>query len=217
TGVSQHFQWTTEPVGNNTSSPSGKLNLLFAPGAAVPAETGVSFSNTGFLTAKRLISTVATGTSPFAVTSTTQVTNLNASLLGGFAPGAFAKLAGGNAFSGNQSVTGNVSATGTIAGGAGSFTSLSAGTGTIAGNLSVNGNFGTSGNGTFSGGLGVGGGFSVGGGETVSNSIQFTDDGTANVQPALLINAAQCCNAGNRMIWAHSPGTFFDWGIYYDD
>src|SRR4029077_5257177 len=72
TGVSQHFQWTTEPVGNNTSSPSGKLNLLFAPGAAVPAETGVSFSNTGFLTAKRLISTVATGTSPFAVTSTTQ-------------------------------------------------------------------------------------------------------------------------------------------------
>jgi hypothetical protein len=217
TAVSQHFQWTTEPVGNNTASPSGKLNLLFAPGAAVPAETGVSFSNTGILTAKRLISTIATGTAPLGVTSTTQVPNLNASFLGGFASGAFAKLAGGNAFSGNQSVTGNVSATGTIAGGAGSFTSLSAGTGTITGNLSVNGNFGTSGNGTFSGGLGVGGGFSVGSGETVTGSIQFTDDGVGgDLQPPLLVNAVDCCNFGSRMLWAHSP-LFPTWGIFYDD
>ena len=216
TPVNQHFQWLTEPVGNNTPSPSGKLNLLFAPGAAVPAETGVSISNTGNVTAKRLVSTIATGTSPLVVTSTTQVANLNASFLGGFAPGSFAKLAGGNSFSGNQSVTGNVSATGTIAGGAGSFTSLFAGTGTITGNLSVNGNFGTSGNGTFSGGLGVGGGFSVGAGQTITGSIQFSDDGTSNVQPSLMINAVQCCVFGNRMIWAHSPSFPF-WGVYYDD
>jgi hypothetical protein len=216
TAVPQHFRWQTEPVGNNTASPFGKLNLLYASGAAVPTETGVSLSNTGNLTAKRLVSTIATGTSPFLVTSTTQVTNLNASLLGGFAPGSFAKLAGGNSFTGNQSVTGNVSATGTIAGGAGSFTSLFAGTGTITGNLSVNGNFGTSGNGTFSGGLGVGGGFSVGAGETVSGSIQFTDDGTSNLQPSLVINAVDCCNFGNRMMWAHSP-SFPQWGWYYDD
>ena len=124
TAVPQHFRWQTEPVGNNTAAPSGKLNLLFGPGAAVPVETGVSFSNTGNLTAKRLISTIATGTAPLGVTSTTQVPNLNASLLGGFAPGSFAKLAGGNAFSGNQSVTGNVSATGNIAGGTGAFNSL---------------------------------------------------------------------------------------------
>lgn len=216
TAVPQHFRWQTEPVGNNTAAPSGKLNLLFGPGAAVPVETGVSFSNTGNLTAKRLISTIATGTAPLGVTSTTQVPNLNASLLGGFAPGSFAKLAGGNAFSGNQSVTGNVSATGTIAGGTGAFNSLVAGTGTITGNLSVNGSFGTSGNGTFSGGLGVGGGFSVGAGETVSGSIQFRDDGTSNLQPSLVINAVDCCNFGNRMMWAHSP-SFPQWGWYYDD
>ena len=217
TAVPQHFRWQTEVVGNNTASPSGKLNLLFAPGAAVPAETGVSFNNTGTLTAKRLISTVATGTAPLTVSSTTVVPNLNASFLGGFAAGAFARLAGGNAFSGNQSVTGNVSATGTIAGGAGSFTSLSAGTGTIIGNLSVNGNFGTSGNGTFSGGLGVGGGFSVGAGESVSGSIQFTDDGVSgDLQPSLLVNAVDCCSFGDRMIWAHSPA-FPGWGILYDD
>ena len=216
TAVPQHFQWQTEPVGNNTASPSGKLNLLFAPGAAVPAETGVSVSNNGNITAKRLISTIATGTSPLLVTSTTQVANLNASLLGGFAPGAFAKLAGGNSFTGNQSVTGNVSATGTVGGGAGSFTSLLAGTGTVTGNLSVNGDFGTSGNGTFSGGLGVGGAFSVGAGETVTGSIQFSDDDTSNLQPPLAVNAVHCCNFGNRMMWAHSPA-FPLWGWYYDD
>jgi len=232
TAVAQHFRWQTEPVGNNTPSPTGKLNLLFAPGAAVPAETGVSISNGGIFTARRLISTIATGTAPFGVTSTTQVPNLNASFLGGLASGAFAKLAGGNSFTGDQSVTGNVSAsgtiagsagsftslaaTGTIAGGAGSFTSLAAGTGTITGNLSVNGNFGTSGNGTFSGGLGVGGGFSVGAGQTVTGSIQFTDDDTSNLQPSLMVNAVHCCNFGNRMMWAHSPA-FPQWGWYYDD
>jgi hypothetical protein len=38
--VTQHFRWQAEPVGNNTTSPSGKLNLLFASGSAKPAETG---------------------------------------------------------------------------------------------------------------------------------------------------------------------------------
>jgi len=216
TAVNEHFRWQAEAVGNNTASPSGTLNLLFAPGAAAPAETGVSFNNTGNITAKRFTSTIATGTSPFVVTSTTQVANLNATFLGGLAAGSFAKLAGGNSFTGNQSVTGNVSATGTIAGGAGSFTSLSAGTGTIAGNLSVNGNFGTSGNGTFSGGLGVGGGLSVGAGETFTGSIQMTDDGTSNLQPSIVVNSVDCCNFGNRMMWAHSPA-FPQWGWYYDD
>ena len=216
TAVNQHFRWQIEPVGNDTASPSGKLNLLYAHGTALPAETGMSLSSTGIFTAKRLISTVATGTAPLSVTSTTQVTNLNASLLGGFAPGSFAKLAGGNAFSGNQSVTGNLSATGTIAGTGGSFTSLLAGVGTITGNLSVNGNFGTDGSGTFDGGVAVGGAFSVGAGQTETGSIQFTDDGTSNLQPSLMINAADCCNFGNRMIWAHSPA-FPQWGWYYDD
>jgi hypothetical protein len=216
TAVNQHFRWQIEPVGNDTASPSGKLNLLYAHGTAVPAETGVSLSSAGLFSAKRLISTIATGTAPLSVTSTTQVLNLNASLLGGFAPGSFAKLAGGNAFSGNQSVTGNLSATGTIAGTGGSFTSLSAGVGTITGNLSVNGSFGVDGSGTFDGGVAVGGGFSVGAGQTETGSIQFTDDHTSNLQPSLMINAVDCCDFGNRMIWAHSPA-FPQWGWYYDD
>ena len=109
--VSQHFRWQAEPVGNNTSSPSGKFNLLFASGTGTPAETGVSLSATGNLTGKQLVSTAATGTAPLVVSSTTQVTNLNASQLGGLASSAFAKVGGANTFNGSQSVTGNVSAT----------------------------------------------------------------------------------------------------------
>jgi len=108
--VGQHFRWQAEPLGNNTSSPLGKLNLLFASGTGTPTETGLSISNkglitfasgqtlptvagnetiTGTLTAKQLLSNVATGTAPLTVTSTTQVLNLNASFLDGLSASAF--------------------------------------------------------------------------------------------------------------------------------
>jgi hypothetical protein len=58
-------------------------------------------------TTGQLISTVAQGTAPLQVTSTTQVANLNASLLGGMSASAFATL-GSNAFVGTQSITGSV-------------------------------------------------------------------------------------------------------------
>jgi hypothetical protein len=48
--VEQHFRWQAEPVSNNTSSPSGKFNLLFASGTGTPAETGLSISSKGLFT-----------------------------------------------------------------------------------------------------------------------------------------------------------------------
>ena len=48
--VTQHFRWQAEPAGNDTSSPSGKFNLLFASGLGTPAETGLSVSSTGIIT-----------------------------------------------------------------------------------------------------------------------------------------------------------------------
>jgi hypothetical protein len=53
----------------------------------------------------QLISTIPTGTAPLAVSSTTAVPNLNASLLGGLAPGALAALAVSNNFTVEQSFT----------------------------------------------------------------------------------------------------------------
>ncbi len=141
--VTETFRWQAEPVGNNTATPSGKLNLLFASGISSPAETGLSVSGRGIITfapgqtfpkvtgnetvtgnvsANELISTVANGTAPLQVTSTTQVANLNASMLGGltasaFQPaGSYATL-GTNFFGGSQVIAGGLSVSGPINGG----------------------------------------------------------------------------------------------------
>ncbi len=48
--VAQTFQWQAEPAGNDTSSPSGTLNLLFGSGTAKPAETGLHIAGDGQIT-----------------------------------------------------------------------------------------------------------------------------------------------------------------------
>src|SRR5262249_8646442 len=73
-------------------------------------------SAAGSLTGTQLISTVATGTAPLQVGSTTQVPNLNASLLGGNAASAFAAASGSASYIQNgtspQSGSFNISGTG---------------------------------------------------------------------------------------------------------
>ena len=48
--VSQTFRWQAEPAGNDTATPSGTLNLLFAEGTAAPAETGLNIASNGQIT-----------------------------------------------------------------------------------------------------------------------------------------------------------------------
>jgi len=48
--VTQNFQLQAEPANNNTASPSGTLNLLYAAGTAAPAETGLKINNKGVIT-----------------------------------------------------------------------------------------------------------------------------------------------------------------------
>jgi hypothetical protein len=62
-------------------------------------------TSTGNLSGQQLISRVATGTAPLQVTSTTQVTNLNASLLGGNTAGAFAPAVGSTSYIQNNTTT----------------------------------------------------------------------------------------------------------------
>lgn len=50
TAVSQTFQWRAEPLGNDTTTPSGALSLLFGSGTAFPAETGLKLSSKGLFT-----------------------------------------------------------------------------------------------------------------------------------------------------------------------
>ena len=49
-GVTQDFRWQAEPAGNDTSSPSGTLNLLFGSNGTSPAETGLSIASNGQIT-----------------------------------------------------------------------------------------------------------------------------------------------------------------------
>lgn len=48
--VNETFRWQGEPVGNNSATPLGKLNLLFGSGTATPTETGLSISGKGQIT-----------------------------------------------------------------------------------------------------------------------------------------------------------------------
>jgi len=110
--VPQNFRWQAEPVGNNSASPSGKLNLLFASGTGTPAETGLSISNTGIIT-------FATGQTLPTVTGNETVTgNFTAT---GSVSGGSAHFTG-NVTMGNGTVNGNINATGSLTAGLASFT-----------------------------------------------------------------------------------------------
>jgi len=50
TAVPQYFRWQAEPVGNNTASASGSLNLLFGAGGNSINETGLNIASNGQIT-----------------------------------------------------------------------------------------------------------------------------------------------------------------------
>ena len=48
--IDQLFRWQAEPLGNDTGTPSGKLDLLFGANGATPSETGLSVASNGVVT-----------------------------------------------------------------------------------------------------------------------------------------------------------------------
>ncbi len=50
TPVTQTFQWQAEPVGNDTSTATGSLNLLFGQGTNKPSETSLNIASNGLIT-----------------------------------------------------------------------------------------------------------------------------------------------------------------------
>jgi hypothetical protein len=119
TAVNQTFQWQSEPVGNDTSTPSGTLNLLFGEGATKPSETGLNIASNGQIT-------FATGqTFPGAGDGTVTSVATGLGLKGGpiTSSGTLTidttivpQLGATNTFTGNQTVTGTLSANGTALG-----------------------------------------------------------------------------------------------------
>jgi hypothetical protein len=115
--VNQTFQWQAEPAANDTTAPSGTLNLLYGLGTTAPSETGLKLSSKGLFT-------FAAG-QMFPGTGDGSVTSVATGL--GLKGGAITKtgtltidttvvpqLAAANTFTANQTVDGNVTATGTV-------------------------------------------------------------------------------------------------------
>lgn len=99
---------TQVPVGNGSNTVAGSSSLTF---------TGGTLGVTGSVSASsQLVSTVSTGTAPLAVTSTTNVANLNASSLSGATFAAPGSIGSGTPASGaftTLTANGAVTATGT--------------------------------------------------------------------------------------------------------
>jgi hypothetical protein len=122
----QDFRWLAEPVGNDTSSPSGKLDLLFGANGAAPGETGLSIASNG------VISFVAGQPFPGAGGGTITGVSAGADLTGGGTTGTVTlnldttkvpQLAAANTFTAGQTVNGSVSAT-SFSGNGAALTSL---------------------------------------------------------------------------------------------
>lgn len=114
--VTQTFQWQAEPVGNDTNTATGSLNLLFGQGSTKPTETGFHIDSNGQLT-------FATGQT-FPGTGTVTSVGSGAGLTGGpiTTSGTLAidttvvpQLAANNAFTGSQTISGAVSVGGSLA------------------------------------------------------------------------------------------------------
>ena len=115
TSVRQTFRWQAEPAGNNTSTPSATLNLLFGEGATAPSETGLNIASNG------QISFAKGQTFPGVGTVTSVGSGLG--LIGGpittsgtvaIDPTVVPQLNTANTFTGNQTVNGNVNVVGGV-------------------------------------------------------------------------------------------------------
>ncbi|HET7442268.1 MAG TPA: hypothetical protein VFJ47_13270, partial [Terriglobales bacterium] len=164
TSISQHFRLLAEPAGNNTTTPSGTLNLQYATGTGTPAETGISFTSGGIFKAKTVNATTLSGNGA-------SVTNVNAAKLGGFLPSAFARLGVNDNFTGSVTAA-SFSTGGNVSGATGSFT----GNVNVGGAEAVTGNLSSGGTvsgvtGSFTGNLNVGGAASVTGNLTSGATI----------------------------------------------
>jgi hypothetical protein len=129
--VNQNFRWQAEPVGNNTATASGSLNLLFGQGTSVPAETGLNISNKG-------IFTFASGQMFPGTGTITGVTTGNGSgLTGGGASGNL-KLSLTSTCSNGQVLQWNGTAWVCFSAGAGTITGVTAGTDLTGGGIRNN-------------------------------------------------------------------------------
>jgi trimeric autotransporter adhesin len=225
--IAQDFRWMAEPTGNDTSSPSSSLNLLFGLGGATPAETGFSIASNGLIT-------FASGqTFPGGGSGGGTVTNVNtgAGLTGGpiTTAGTISIPAAGvtNAMLANPSITvkagsglsgggtvalgGTVTLTNTASGG--TVTSVATGAGLTGGPVTTTGTISIPAAGVTNSmlanpsitvvpgsGLSGGGTVALGGSVTLSSNLSGTTDGIAYFSGATNLSSTAAPTNGQILI-----------------
>jgi len=129
--VNQTFAWQTQAAGNDTTSPSGTLNLMFASGTTAPANTGLNIGSNGQITF------VDGQTFPGAGTITGVTTATGSGLTGGGTSGSLT-LSLTNSCTTSQTLQWNGSAWGCATSGLGTITGVTAGNGITGGGTSGN-------------------------------------------------------------------------------
>ncbi len=136
TAVNQTFRWQAEPAGNDTSTPSGTLNLLFGEGTSAPEETGLHIASDGQIT-------FATGQTFPGTGTITGITTATGSGLTGGATSGTAALSLLTTCTANQvlqwSGSAWVCATVSGSGGSGTVTSVATGLGLLGGPITTSG------------------------------------------------------------------------------
>jgi len=191
TAVNQVFQWQSEPASNDTTTPSGTLNLLFGEGATKPSETGLHIANTGQIT----FATGQTfpGTGDGTLTGIT--TAAGSGLTGGGTSGTL-NLSLTNACAANQVLQYNGSAWICAAVGTGTITGVTAGTDLTGGGTSgkVTLNLNTAATNALYAQLSAANTFT--GNQTLNGTITATSSGTAGTIAATTTNATSVAVSG---------------------
>ena len=105
TALNQTFQWQAEPASNDTTAPSGTLNLLFGEGATKPSETGLHIASNGQITFAAGQTFPGTGTGDGTVTSVSTGAGLTGGPITGTGTLSIPSLGVTNAMLANSSLT----------------------------------------------------------------------------------------------------------------
>jgi hypothetical protein len=117
--VSQNFRWQAEPAGNDTSSPSATLNLLYGVGGNSVGETGLHIASNGQITFAEGQTFPGTSGGISGVTAGTDLTGggTNGNVTLNLDLTKVPQLIANNIFTGNQGVVGSLNVTTTVSGG----------------------------------------------------------------------------------------------------
>ena len=202
--VTEIFRWQAEPSGNNSSNPSGSLNLLFGSNGNAPSETGLSIAPNGVInfapqqtfpsTAGGTVVSVNTGAGltggPITTNGTISIASAGVSNTMLSNPYITVQAGAGLLGGGTVALGGTVTLTNASPSSGGTITSINSGTGLTGGTITTSGTLGLDTNFTDARYLQSGGG-------SMTGTLNGT---TAAFSGTLSAAGAVCLRQGRRQL-----------------